>query len=188
VLVGYARVSSNQQELSLQSDALTAAGCERIFQEKESGIQRDRPQLAAALEYMRNGDTLVVWRLDRLARSVKQLIETVEILERRGVELRCLAQPMIDTATPGGKLVFNIFSALAEFEVALIRDRTNAGLAAARARGRTGGRPPKLTEADKKKAHALISSGAYSMLEVARELGVSRATLYAHGFTKLGTQ
>jgi DNA invertase Pin-like site-specific DNA recombinase len=187
VLVGYARVSSNQQELSLQSDALTAAGCERIFQEKESGIQRDRPQLAAALEYMRNGDALVVWRLDRLARSVKQLIQTMEILDQRGIELRCLAQP-IDTATPGGKLVFHIFAALAEFERSLIRERTNAGLSAARARGRTGGRPPKLTEADKKKAHALISSGAYSMLEVARELGVSRATLYAHGFRKAGMQ
>ena len=186
MLIGYARVSTNQQELSLQADALSAAGCERLFQETESGAQRDRPQLAAALEYMRNGDTLVVWRLDRLARSIKQLIETMEILEQRGIELRCLAQP-IDTATPGGKLVFHIFAALAEFERSLIRDRTNAGLSAARARGRTGGRPQKLTEADKKKARALISSGAYSMLEVARELGVSRATLYAHGFTKLGT-
>ena len=128
MLVGYARVSTQDQKPALQRDALTAAGCEKLFEETASGAQRDRPQLQAAIDYMRAGDTLVVWKLDRLARSVKQLIETVEGLDARGIGFRSLTET-IDTTTPGGKLVFHIFGALAEFERSIIRERTKAGLA-----------------------------------------------------------
>ena len=138
MLIGYARVSTQEQDLALQLDALKAAGCERIYEERASGAQRDRPELKAALGYMREGDTLVVWKLDRLARSLKQLIDTVEDLGARGIGLRSLTEA-IDTTTSGGKLIFHIFAALAEFERAVIRERTLAGLAAARARGRKGG-------------------------------------------------
>src|ERR1043165_8738669 len=127
MLVGYARVSTLDQNPALQITALKGAGCERIFTEKASGAQRDRPELKAALNYIREGDTLVVWKLDRLARSMRQLIETVEDLQSRGVELRSFTES-IDTATPGGHLVFHIFGALAEFERAVIRERTSAGL------------------------------------------------------------
>src|SRR5437763_14594972 len=137
MLVGYARVSTLDQKPALQTDALTSAGCERIFTEKASGAQRERPELKAALDYLRAGDTLVVWKLDRLARSMRQLIETVEDLQARRIELRSLTES-IDTATPGGRLVFHIFGALAEFERAVIRKRTNAGLQAARDRGKKG--------------------------------------------------
>ncbi len=145
--VGYARVSTLDQTVALQLDALNAAGYVRVFEETASGAQRDRPQLAAALDYMRAGDTLVVWKLDRLARSTKQLIETVEDLARRGIGFRCLTQD-IDTTTAGGRLVFTIFSAIAEFEREIIQERTRAGLDAARARGRRGGRPPALKARD----------------------------------------
>src|SRR3954451_14724617 len=141
MLVGYARVSTQEQDLALQLDALRAAGCEKVYQEKSSGAQRERPALQTALGYMRQGDTLVVWKLDRLARSLKQLIETVEAFGVRGLGLRSLTEA-IDTTTAGGKLVFHLFAALAEFERGVIRERTLAGLQAARARGRTGGRPP----------------------------------------------
>ena len=147
MLVGYARVSTQDQKPELQLDALTAAGCEKVFEEKASGALRDRPQLQAALDYMRDGDTLVVWKLDRLARSIKQLIETVEMLEERGVGFRSITEA-IDTTTSGGRLVFHIFAALAEFERSIIRERTVAGLASARARGRFGGRPPSLSDKD----------------------------------------
>ena len=155
-LVGYARVSARDQTVALQLDALAAAGCERVFEETASGAQRDRPQLAAALDTMRPGDTLVVWKLDRLARSTKQLIETVEGLARQGVGFRCLTQD-IDTTTAGGRLVFTIFSAIAEFERVIIRERTRAGLDAACARGRRGGRPPALKPRDLKEARALLA-------------------------------
>ena len=145
MLVGYARVSTHEQNLSLQVDALTQAGCEKIFEDKISGIKAERPGLNAALEFVRKGDTLVVWRLDRLGRSLKHLIETVADLEGRGIGLRSL-QEAIDTTTAGGRLVFQIFGALAEFERNLIRERTLAGLQAARARGRKGGRPKALDE------------------------------------------
>ena len=143
--VGYARVSTQDQDLALQLDALQAAGCERVYTEKASGAQRDRPQLQAALDYMRPDDTLVVWKLDRLARSLRQLLDTVEVLHARQIGLRSLTEA-IDTSTPGGTLVFHLFGALAEFERSIIRERTRAGLAAARARGRTGGRPPALLQ------------------------------------------
>ena len=141
MLVGYARVSTQDQDLSLQLDALQAAGCDKVYTEKASGAQRNRPQLQAALDYMRGKDTLVVWKLDRLARSLKQLIETVEELGERGIGLRSLTEAL-DTTTSGGKLVFHLFAALAEFERSIIRERTRSGLQAARRRGRLGGRPP----------------------------------------------
>ena len=179
MLVGYARVSTQDQKPALQLDALKAAGCEKVFKEKASGAQRDRPQLAAAIDYMREGDTLVVWKLDRLARSVKQLIETVEGLEAQGIGFRSLTEA-IDTTTSGGKLVFHIFGALAEFERSIIRERTRAGLDAARARGRTGGRPKKLTDADLRAARAMLSAEDFTVDEVARRMGVSPATLYRY--------
>jgi DNA invertase Pin-like site-specific DNA recombinase len=179
LVIGYARVSTQEQDLALQLDALRAAGCERIYTEKASGAQRDRPQLQAALDYMRPDDTLVVWKLDRLARSLRQLLDTVEALHSRQIGLRSLTEA-IDTSTPGGTLVFHLFGALAEFERAIIRERTRAGLAAARARGRTGGRPPALSAADKIAARALLTDPAITVEEVAQRLRVSPATLYRH--------
>lgn len=179
MLVGYARVSTQDQKTELQLDALEAAGCEKVFVEKASGAQRDRPELKAALDYMRDGDTLVVWKLDRLARSMKQLIETVEGLEEVGVGFRSLTEA-IDTTTAGGKLVFHVFGALAEFERSIIRERTRAGLDAARARGRKGGRPSKLKEADLKAARAMLADKSITVEDVAKHLRVSTATLYRH--------
>ena len=154
MLVGYARVSTDEQDDALQVDALEQAGCERIYRDKASGATAQRPSLQEALDYVREGDTLVVWRLDRLGRSLKHLIETIGALEERGVGFRSL-QEAIDTTTSGGRLIFHIFGALAEFERNLIRERTRAGLAAARARGRKGGRPRAL---DEKKQAAGLSS------------------------------
>lgn len=179
MLVGYARVSTHDQDPTLQLDALERVGCERVFTETASGAQRDRPDLKAALDYMRPGDTLVVWRLDRLARSMKQLIETVEGLETREVGF-CSITESIDTNTSGGKLVFHIFGALAEFERSIIQERTRAGLAAARARGRTGGRPPVLDKKDRAAAIALLRDPDIPVKEVARRLGISVAALYHH--------
>jgi DNA invertase Pin-like site-specific DNA recombinase len=177
--IGYARVSTGDQDSSLQLDALQAAGCAKMFQEKASGAQRERPQLMAALDYLRQGDTLVVWKLDRLARSLKQLIETVEGLEMRGIGL-CSLTEAIDTTTAGGRLIFQIFGALAEFERQVIRERTKAGLAAARVRGRTGGRPPALSAADLAAARALLKEPDISVAAVAKRLGVAPSTLYRH--------
>ena len=179
MLIGYARVSTQDQNPALQLDALKAAGCERVFEERASGAQRDRPQLTAAIDYMRAGDTLVVWKLDRLARSIKQLIETVEAMEGQGIGFRSLTEA-IDTTTPGGKLVFHIFGALAEFERSIIRERTRAGLEAARSRGRRGGRPAKLNERDLVAARAMLANDAITVEDVARRLQVSPATLYRH--------
>ena len=179
MLVGYARVSTQDQKPELQLDALKAAGCEEIFVEKASGAQRERPEMQAAIRHMRSGDTLVVWKLDRLARSVKQLIETVEALEAKGVGFRSLTEA-IDTTTPGGKLIFHVFGALAEFERSIIRERTRAGLDAAKARGRKGGRPPKLKEADLKAARAMLADKSITVEEVAKHLRVSPATHYRH--------
>jgi DNA invertase Pin-like site-specific DNA recombinase len=179
MLVGYARVSTLDQKPALQTDALTAAGCERIFAEKASGAQRDRPELKAALDYLRAGDTLVVWKLDRLARSMRQLIETMEDVQARGIELRSLTES-IDTATPGGRLVFHIFSALAEFERAIIRERTSAGLQAARARGKTGGRPKRFGSKELAAAKAMLADPEIRVEDVAAHLKVSPATLYRY--------
>ena len=179
MLIGYARVSTRDQTHDLQIDALQAAGCEKLFEETASGAQRDRPQLAAALDYLREGDTLVVWKLDRLARSTKQLIETVEDIQRRGVGFKCLTQDL-DTTTAGGRLIFTLFSAIAEFEREIIRERTRAGLDAARARGRTGGRPPALAAKDLAAARALLADASISVSDIAQRLNVAVSTLYRH--------
>ena len=179
MLVGYARVSTQDQNPDLQLDALKKAGCEKVYIEKASGAQRDRPELKAALEYMRAGDTLVVWKLDRLARSIRQLIDTIEALETRGIGFQSLTEA-IDTTTPGGKLVFHIYGALAEFERSIIRERTRAGLASARARGKLGGRPRAWNEADIVAAKALLRDPNITVEEAARRLGVAPSTLYRH--------
>ena len=179
MLIGYARVSTLDQDPALQLDALNAAGCEKVFVEKASGAQRDRPELAAALDYVRAEDTLVVWKLDRLARSLGQLITTVADLDERHIGLHSLTEA-IDTTTASGKLVFHIFGAMAEFERSIIRERTCAGLAAARARGRKGGRPRALNEADRQAAAALLRDPNISIKEVATRVGVAPSTLYHH--------
>ena len=178
MLIGYARVSTDDQTLDLQRDALQRAGCGRVFEETASGAKADRPVLAEVLDYMRKGDTLVVWRLDRLGRPLKHLIAVVGELQAKGIGFKSVTE-QIDTTTPGGKLVFHVFGALAEFERDLVRERTHAGLAAARARGRTGGRPKKL--ADPKKlalAQRLYADGQTDVATICRTLGISRATLY----------
>jgi DNA invertase Pin-like site-specific DNA recombinase len=176
MLVGYGRVSTQDQNPAMQEDALRAAGCERLFIETISSGKKERPQLTAALDYVRSGDTLVVWRLDRLARSLRQLIETVELLESRGIALKSITEA-IDTSTPGGRLVFHIFGAIAEFERAIIRERTKAGVTAAKARGRAGGRPAKLTGERLDMAKKLLIGGE-SISSVARTLNVSRSTVH----------
>src|SRR4051812_36903255 len=175
MLVGYGRVSTQDQSPAMQDDALRAAGCEKLFIERVSSGRKDRPQLAAALEYLRSGDTLVVGRLDRRARSLRQLISTMGDREERGIGLRSLTES-IDTSTAGGRLTFHIFGAMAEFERSLIRERTRAGVAAAKARGRAGGRPSKLTGERLDHASNLLSAGS-SVSAVARSMGVSRSTV-----------
>lgn len=175
--VGYARVSTPDQKLDLQTDALAAAGCERIFSDTAGGATAVRPGLDQALAFLRPGDALVVWKLDRLGRSLKHLVEAVTALQDQGIGFLSL-QESIDTTTAGGKLVFHIFSALAEFEREIIRERTRAGLAAARARGRSGGRPRKLDPAKVQMARALHQDPAVSVKHICAALGVSRATLY----------
>lgn len=177
--IGYARVSSDDQSLDLQRDALKAASCERIYEEKESGGKTERPELQRLIEALRPGDTLVVWRLDRLGRSLKHLIETVETLEAQGTGFQSLIES-IDTTTSGGKLVFHIFAALAEFERTLIRERTRAGLKAARARGRLGGRPTVLPEDKRRMAQALRDDPTQSIQSICKALGISRTTFYRY--------
>jgi DNA invertase Pin-like site-specific DNA recombinase len=179
VLLGYARVSTREQNPDLQGDALREVGCEKIFMEKASGAQRERPELLAALDYMRKEDILVVWKLDRLARSLKQLIETIEMLETRKKGFRSLTES-IDTTTPGGRLIFHIFASLAEFERSVIRERTMAGLAAAKKSGRRGGRPPSLMDEDLIAARALLKDENISVEDVAKRLSVAPSTLYRH--------
>ena len=178
MIIGYARVSTQDQNPQLQLDALQGAGCEQLFQETATGKFRERPELAACLRTMRKGDTLVVWKLDRLARSLKDLVEIVHDLNQRGVGFRSLTEA-IDTTSTGGRLVFHIFGALAEFEHSLIRERTIAGLAAARARGRKGGRKPVMSKADIRKAAAMLSDPSITKAEVAKHFQVSRVTLNA---------
>jgi DNA invertase Pin-like site-specific DNA recombinase len=179
MLIGYARVSTLDQTLALQQDALTAAGCEQLYTDTASGSVTDRPGLAQALSHLRTGDTLVVWRLDRLGRSLAHLIETVRQLQQRGVGFRSL-QEQIDTTTSGGKLVFHVFGALAEFERDLIRERTHAGLAAARKRGRLFGRPRSLTPRTVEQLRTLAKDGRNTVAEVCQTLGISRATYYRY--------
>jgi DNA invertase Pin-like site-specific DNA recombinase len=179
MLIGYARVSTEEQDTALQRDALSAAGCDRLFEETASGARIDRVQLMAAIAFARAGDTIVVWKLDRLARSLSQLIQTVEGLAARGIGIRSLTET-IDSSSAGGKLIFHIFGALAEFERAVIRERTREGLLAARKRGRVGGRPSALSEGDISIARALLADVTIPVAEIAARLGVSPATFYRH--------
>jgi len=178
-LLGYARISTADQSAALQLDALAAAGCYRTFVDVASGSLDDRPELAKVLDQLRPGDTLVVWRLDRLGRSLRHLIDTVGALSERGVGFKSL-QESIDTTTAGGKLVFHVFGALAEFERDLLRERTMAGLAAARARGRKGGRPSVMTAEKITMARQLYDSRLYTVEAIAQSLNVSRASIYRH--------
>jgi DNA invertase Pin-like site-specific DNA recombinase len=177
MLIGYARVSTHEQTLNLQQDALQKAGCNKIFTDTASGAQTARKGLDEALNYVRKGDTLVVWRLDRLGRSLPHLIATMTDLLERGIGFKSLTEN-IDTTTSGGKLIFHIFGALAEFERNLIRERTQAGLVAARARGRIGGRPKALTPQQRKIAQALYDDPTNSIQDICRTLKISKVTLY----------
>ncbi|WP_395831872.1 recombinase family protein [Elstera sp.] len=179
MLFGYARVSTDDQNLHLQHDALRVAGCERVFEDRKSGAKAERPALTAVLDIMRAGDTLVVWRLDRLGRSLKDLIRLVETLEARKIGLRSL-QEAIDTSSSGGRLVFHLFGALAEFERNLIRERTNAGLEAARARGRVGGRRKQLDPDKRRLAVQLYDEKKHTVIEICRLMGISKPTLYSY--------
>ena len=177
MLLGYARVSTDDQNLDLQRDALTAAGCERTFEDMASGAKADRIGLAAMMMMLRAGDTVVIWRLDRLGRSLKNLIELVERFEVAKVGLRSL-QENIDTTSSGGRLVFHLFGALAEFERNLVRERTLAGLAAARTRGRMGGRPKRLAPAKLALALRLHHEDKHTIKEICQMMGISKSTLY----------
>ena len=179
MLIGYARVSTSDQTLDLQKDALQKAGCDRIFTDTASGAKAERKGLDEALSYVRTGDTLVVWRLDRLGRSLPHLIETITGLNNRGVGFKSITEA-IDTTTSGSKLVFHIFGALAEFERDIIKERTNAGLSAARARGRLGGRPNALTPKKAQMAKELYKDKNNTVDEICKTLNVSRATLYRY--------
>ncbi len=178
MIIGYARVSTQDQHPELQLDALRGGGCEQLFHEKATGKFRDRPELTTCLRSLRKGDTLVVWKLDRLARSLKDLVEIIHDLDSRGVGFRSLTES-IDTTSAGGRLVFHVFGALAEFEHSLIRERTMAGLAAARARGRKGGRKPRLSKADVRKVQAMLGDPKITKTEIAKHFGISRVTLNA---------
>ena len=175
--VGYARVSTLDQDPALQLDALAAAGCTKVFEDRASGARADRAGLAAAISYAREGDVLVVWKLDRLGRSLPHLIETVTTLEKRGVGFQSITEA-IDTTTPGGRLVFHLFGALGQFERDLIQERTRAGLVAAAARGRKGGRKPVVVPEKLQRARAMVAGGL-TVREAATRLKIGKTALYA---------
>lgn len=177
--IGYARVSTDDQHLDLQRDALQRAGCSVIYEEAVSGKNTARTELEQCRKALRSGDTLVVWRLDRLGRSLPNLVQIVTDLEQRGVGFESLTEK-IETSSAAGKLVFHVFASLAEFERCLIQERTQAGLAAARARGRSGGRKPKLDEKKVREIKALLRDPDIQVSEVARRYGISRTTLYKY--------
>ncbi len=186
MLIGYARISTQDQTLNLQQDALEKIGCSKIFTDTISGSTTQRKGLDEALEYVREGDTLVVWRLDRLGRSLRHLIETITKLNNRKIGFKSITES-IDTTTSGGKLIFHIFGALAEFERDIIRERTNAGLQAARARGRLGGRPKAKTLNTSKKvalAQSLYDNKNNTIEDICKTLTISRSTLYRYIKTK----
>ena len=174
--IGYARVSTADQDSALQHDALAAVGCKKVFEDRASGARADRAGLQAALDYVREGDVLVVWKLDRLGRSLPHLIQTVTSLADRGVGFRSITEA-IDTTTPGGRLVFHLFGALGQFERDLIQERTRAGLTAAAARGRKGGRKPVMVADKLQRAHAMIAKG-FTVRETAIRLKVGKTALY----------
>lgn len=179
MLIGYARVSTDDQNLNLQHDALKNAGCEKIFDDQITGSKIQRPGLDTILEFARTGDVIVVWRLDRLSRSLKDLIEVVALLDSKKIGLRSLHES-IDTSSSSGKLIFHIFGALAEFERNLIRERTHAGLAAARSRGKMGGRPKKLNSEKAKLAQDLYYQKTRTIKQICELVGVSKPTLYKY--------
>ncbi|SKC19693.1 recombinase family protein [Dyadobacter psychrophilus] len=180
--IGYARVSTQDQNLEMQLDALQKAGCEKVFQEKASGIKSDRPQLAAMQQILREGDIIYIYKLDRLGRSLKHLLEMTSDFEKRGIGLVSI-NDSIDTTTAQGRLIFNIFASLAEFERDLIRERTKSGLEAARARGRKGGRSRGLSKEAEKKAmlaQTLYNERKLGVNEIAADLEISKMTLYKY--------
>lgn len=179
MLIGYARVSTADQYLRMQEDALKSTGCERIYKDIVSGTKVARPGLHSALSDLRKGDTLVVWRLDRLGRSLAHLIETIKELNEKGIGFKSL-QENIDTTTSGGQLIFHIFGALAQFERELIRERTTAGLKAARIRGRIGGRPVKLSKQETIKLKTHYDKGDLSILEICKLFNITKPTLYRY--------
>lgn len=177
MLIGYARVSTTGQNLDLQLDALQKLGCDKIFTDKASGAKTERKGLTEALEFIRPGDTLVVWKLDRLGRTLKHLISTIEALSKRGIDFRSLKENL-DTSTATGKLIFSVMGALAEFERDILRERVNAGLTAARARGRLGGRPKKLDAKKIEMIRKLYLEGSQTINEIAKAFGVNRGSVY----------
>jgi DNA invertase Pin-like site-specific DNA recombinase len=185
MLIGYARISTLDQTLDLQRDALEKAGCDQIFTDKVSGTKAERKGLTEALSHLREGDTLVVWRLDRLGRSLRHLIDTVTELHEKRIGFKSL-QENIDTTTSGGKLVFHIFGALAEFEREIIKERTNAGLASARSRGRVGGRPKALTPKEIQILNNMASDKSLTVADICKTLGIGRTTFYR--YVKAGEQ
>lgn len=184
-IVGYARVSTVDQDAALQRDALNVANCERIFEDRASGSRTDRPELRRCMDYMRSGDTLVIWKLDRLGRSLPHLLEIADSLQERDIQL-VITTMGIDTRTPGGRLLYQVLGAVAEYERSLIRERTSAGLAAARARGRVGGRRRALSDTQSRLARTMYEAvnddggKAYTVAEIAKELRVSRTTVYRY--------
>ena len=178
--IGYARVSATEQDLNLQLDALNAAGCDRIYQEKISGANKNRPELRELLDHLREGDEIIVWKLDRLARSLTDLVSLVTEIQEKGASFHSL-QDQIDTSSAHGKFTFHLFAALAEFERDIIRERTKAGLAAARARGRVGGRPKGLTrqaENTARLAEQLYNENKMTVRAICEQLSISKGTLY----------
>ena len=176
MLIGYARVSTDEQDTTAQRRALEAAGCENIFEERASGGRWDRPQLHKLLEQLRTGDVLVVWKLDRFSRSLKDLLHLMERVEQVGAGFRSLTET-VDTTTPAGRMMMQMVGAFAEFERAMIRERTNAGLAIARSEGRVGGRPRKLSARQREEAREMVISGRRTAAEVARLFGVHPSTI-----------
>jgi DNA invertase Pin-like site-specific DNA recombinase len=179
MLIGYARISTQDQTLALQLDALKTAGCDRIFTDKVSGTKAERKGLTEALSHLRAGDTLVVWRLDRLGRSLRHLIDTITTLDEQGIGFKSL-QENIDTTTSGGKLVFHIFGALAEFEREIIKERTQAGLQSARSRGKVGGRPKTLTLKEVQMLRNMASDKSLTVSDICGTLGIGRTTFYRY--------
>ena len=179
MIIGYARVSTQDQSLASQEDALNRAGCERIYSDKTSGTQDDRTGLAKALEVLREGDTLIVWKLDRLGRSLSHLVELVNDLKHKGVGFKSL-QESIDTTSGVGKLMFHFFASLAEFERDIIQERTKAGLASARARGKKGGRPRSLDMKQTALAKAMYNDKQNLVKDICKTLGVGKTTFYRY--------